>query len=62
MLLKFYMNMCEKSSLAKSCGILQESCRKFVQDSCKIPQDLAGMQEKMTFSCKILQERFYWVW
>ena len=24
-----------------SCGILQESCRNFMQDSCKIPQDLA---------------------
>ena len=23
--------------LARSCGILQESCRNFVQDSCKIP-------------------------
>ena len=45
----------------RSCGILQESCTKFLQDSCKIPQDLAGMQEKRTFSCKILQERFYWV-
>ena len=55
-------------------GILQDSCTKFLLDSskshkilqdpaasCKILQDLAGVQEKRTFSCKILQERFYWV-
>ena len=27
---------------------------------CKILQDLAGMQDKRNFSCKILQEHFYW--
>ena len=51
--------------LAKSCEILRDfaSCRNFVQDSCKIPQDLARScrdARKRTFSCKILQERFYW--
>ena len=50
--------------------ILQEFRARILQDSCKIPQDpagscnilqdLAGVQEKRTFSCKILQERFYW--
>ena len=66
--------------LVRSCGILwdfagilQESCRNFMQESCKIPakshkihrilQDLARScrgARKRTFSCKILQERFYW--
>ena len=31
------------------CGILQESCTKFLHDSCKIPLDLAGVQEKGPF-------------
>ena len=46
----------------RSCRILQESCRNLAQDSCKIPTksrkillDLAGVQEKRTFSWKILQ-------
>ena len=58
-----------------SCKILRDLvgfCRNFAgrnlaQNSCKIPAkshkislDLAGMQEKRTFSCKILQEHFYW--
>ena len=53
--------------LVGSCGILQESCRNFVQDSCKshkILQDLARScrdARKKDFSCKILQEHFYWV-
>ena len=54
----------------KFAGILQDSCMKFLQDYCEIPQDpagtckilqdLAGVQEKRTFCCKILKERFYW--
>ena len=55
---------------AGSCGILQEFCARFLKNptiSRKIPQDLVrmqnlvGIQEKRIFSCKILQERFYWV-
>ena len=40
---------------AKSCKILRDSvgsCRNLAQNSCKIPLDLAGVQEKRTFSCK----------
>ena len=54
--------------LAKSCKvlcdfarILQESCCKISVKSYKISQDLAGMQEKRTFSWNFLQECFYWV-
>ena len=43
-------------------GILQEFCARFLQNptrSHRILQDLAGMQEKRTFSYKILQECLY---
>ena len=36
---------------------------RFLQNptrSCRILQDLVGMQEERTFSCNILQEHFYW--
>ena len=60
---------------ARSCRILQEFYKNLAGILCKIPagflqnptrshrilQDLAGMQEKRAFSCKILQEHFYWV-
>ena len=51
-----------KDALARSARFLQDSC-KILQDlarSRKILQDPAGMQEKRTCSWKILQERFYW--
>ena len=46
-------------------GFLHKILARILQDSCKIPQckilqDLAGVQDKRTFSCKTLQERFYW--
>ena len=44
----FFLHPCKiLRNLAISCGILQDSCTKFLQDSCKIPQDLARY-------CKIL--------
>ena len=54
---------------ARSHWILPESCRNLAQNSCKNPasakshkirQGPARMQEKRTFSCKILREHFYW--
>ena len=42
-------------------GVFWSFAGILLQDSCKIPQDLAGMQEEWTYSWKILQERFYWV-
>ena len=45
-------------------GILQEPCARFLLDSYKISQDVAGScrnARKKTFSWKILQEHFYWV-
>ena len=79
----FFLHLCKiLQDLARSCGILwdfagilQDCCTKFLQDSCKFPQDPARSHRilqdlvrscrgarKKDFSCKILQERFYWVW
>ena len=44
-------------------GILYKTPARFLQNPARsrmILQDLEGMQEKRTFSCKILLEHFYW--
>ena len=50
--------------LARSCGILQESCCKIPAKSHEISQDLAVMQEKVPFlgrSCKnVFTAMDYW--
>ena len=64
----FFLHPCKiLRDLAGFCrnlaGFLHKIPARFLQNparSRRILQDLVGVQEKKTFSCKILQERFYW--
>ena len=42
--------------LVGSCEILQESCRNFVQESCKIPAKSCKIPQDPAGSCKMLQD------